>query len=1021
MRSLLPPASGLLCAVTFLGTAMAQVTAPVNGPHDRNVPVHAFVHATLHPEPGRTVYDATLVVTGERITAVGRDVSVPKDAVVHDLRGAHVWPGLVEPYGDLGMPKDAPAPARTPAGARHWNPAVRATHRAAARYAPDADQAARLRAQGVTAVWVHQPDGIVRGTGAVVLPAGRSPQLDVLVADASAHFSFQKGSSTDPYPSSLTGSIALLRQTLLDARWYGEGGAAELRDAELEALASQQRLPWVFEARDREDVLRIAALGREHGFRAIVKGGGDEVARWREVADAGLDLILPVVQPDAPDVRDPHDALEVPIARLKHWELAPHGPRILHQAGVRFAFTRHGLKEPEDWWPAVRRMVRCGLDSSTAIAACTTVPAAYLGLEDHLGALATGALANLLITTDHLLAEDNAVQETWVAGERFVLADRSLPDVRGTYDLNIDGRTLRLEVTGGRWRDRKATLRDAAGDTAKYAADLTHSGERIGLRFDARAIGRAGDVRLNGTVHAEGAIWDGQGVIPGDSWTPWSAVRRADAAPVKDPAARKATLDSLLASVPGAVWAPFSAYGDTLVPDSATILFKGATVWTNTERGILRQADVLVHQGRVAAVGTALDPTTVLTGRTPPAVREVNATGLHLTPGIVDEHSHIALRRGVNEGGQAISAEVRMTDVVDPDDVDIYRQLAGGVTAAQLLHGSANPIGGQSALVKLRWGLSADAFPIDDARGFIKFALGENVKQSTSPHGHRYPRTRMGVEQVMLDAFLRARDHRALHDAHAAAVARTGARRRRTAPPPAPRRDLELEALAEVLRGERFISCHSYVQSEIEMLMDLADSLGFTVNTFTHILEGYKMADRMREHGVAASTFSDWWAYKWEVYEAIPYNAALLWQAGVLTGINSDDAEMGRRLNQEAAKAVKYGGVPEEEALKMVTLNPARMLHLDHRMGTVEPGKDADLVLWSAHPLSIDARAEMTLVDGRPLYERSRDERLRAMIRTERDRLVTKVLAAQRLGARTEAPAPKKDGHWHCETLGEEP
>ncbi|MBK8950726.1 MAG: amidohydrolase family protein [Flavobacteriales bacterium] len=1021
MRSLLLLAFGLLGALAGHRSALAQVTAPVNGPHDRNVPVHAFVHATVHPAPGRTLYDATVVVSGDRITAVGQGVSVPKDAVVHDLHGAHVWPGFVEPYGDLGMPKEAPAPARTPAGAHHWNPAVRATQRAATRYAPDAEQAARLRAQGVTAVWVHQADGIVRGTGAVVLPAGRSPQLDVLVTDASAHFSFQKGSSTDPYPSSLTGSIALFRQTLLDARWYADGGAADLRDAELEALAAQQRLPWVFEARDRDDVLRIAALGREHGFRAIVRGGGDEYARWPEVAAAGLDLILPVVQPDAPDVRDPHDATEVPIARLKHWELAPHGPRILHEAGVRFAFTRQGLKEPEDWWPALRRLVRCGLDSSAAIAACTTVPAAYLGLEDRLGVLATGALANLLITTDHLLAEDNSVQETWVAGERFVHTDRGLADVRGTYDLNIDGRTLRLEVSGGRWRDRKAVLRGAAGDTVKYATDLTHTGERIGLRFDAKAIGRAGDVRLNGTVHADGAIWDGQGVIPGDTWAPWSAVRRIDAGPVKEPAARRSALDSLLASAPGDVWAPFSAYGDTLVPDSVTLLFKGATVWTNTAQGVLRNADVLVHQGRVAAVGTALDPYTVLTGRSRPVVREVDARGLHLTPGIVDEHSHIALRRGVNEGGQAISAEVRMTDVIDADDVDIYRQLAGGVTAAQLLHGSANPIGGQSALVKLRWGLPADAFPIDRAQGFIKFALGENVKQSTSPNGKRYPRTRMGVEQLMLDAFLRARDHRVLHDAHAAATAKAGSRRKRNTTVAAPRRDLELEALGEILRGERFISCHSYVQSEIEMLMDLADSLGFTVNTFTHILEGYKMAARMREHGVAASTFSDWWAYKWEVYEAIPYNAALLWQAGVLTGINSDDAEMGRRLNQEAAKAVKYGGVPEEEALKMVTFNPARMLRLDHRMGSVEPGKDADLVLWSAHPLSIDARAEMTLVDGRPLYERARDERLRTALRAERDRLTGKVLAAQRLGARTESPAPRKDGHWHCETIGEEP
>jgi imidazolonepropionase-like amidohydrolase len=377
----------------------------------------------------------------------------------------------------------------------------------------------------------------------------------------------------------------------------------------------------------------------------------------------------------------------------------------------------------------------------------------------------------------------------------------------------------------------------------------------------------------------------------------------------------------------------------------------------------------------------------------------IDATGKHLTAGIIDEHNHIAISEGVNEGTKASSAEVRIGDVVTSEDINIYRQLSGGVTAAQLLHGSANPIGGQSALIKFRWGYAPEKMKIEGADGFIKFALGENVKQSNwgEKFSLRYPQTRMGVEQMYVNYFTKAREYE-----------KNWSNKKNV------RRDLELETLLEILNKKRFITCHSYVQSEINMLMHVADSFGFKVNTFTHILEGYKVADKMKAHGVNASTFADWWAYKYEVIDAIPYNATILNKMGINTAINSDDAEMARRLNQEAAKSVKYGKTSEEDAWKMVTLNPAKMLHLDAKMGSIKVGKDADVVVWCDHPLSIYAKAEKTFVDGICFYDVENDVQKRETILRERARLIQKMVDDKKAGAPTQDPVKKDNRSYSC-------
>lgn len=999
---------------TFLPLlVVAQSTPPPAHVRTAAPTLFAFTNATLHLDARTVVRKGTLVVRDGEVVAAGEKAVIPAGAVVRDLNGMHIWPALIEPYSDLGLPSSTPEERKAEVrAARHWNAALRADAHAHELYKADAERAGKLREQGYALVIAHRMDGIARGSSAAIALNDEAPVKSIVRADVAGHFSFRKGSSPDGYPSSLMGSIALLRQALLDAKWYAEQPVKKETDAVLHALVCQLDGRLVTEASDRNDVLRWSRLLKEFGLTALVKGAGDEYARLPEIKAAGLPLIVPFAQPEAFDVEDPYDALEVSFTRLKHWELAMRNAYLLDSAGVAFALTTHGRKELKDVWKDLRKLVAFGLDSAKAIEKVTVEAARLFGMDDRFGALRPGMSASFLITTNHLLHEKNVIQENWVEGRRFVIDDPDKLQLQGSYDLNLGDAIWSLEVTGDPGKHEASIRRPDEADSLKVKARFELSGNVVSMSFSPK--GKAEEItRLNGSIHAGGGIWDGQGQRPGGAWFAWSAVRKAGSAKEPKPAKRD-SVSVKAPTIPGAINYPLVGFGWKEAPKAQTVVFRNATVWTNSAKGIMRNADVLIHQGKVLAVGEKLDALTYFPGKHKPSVVEVDATGRHLTCGIVDEHSHIAIARGVNEGSHHITSEVRIGDVVNPDDINIYRNLAGGVTTVQQLHGSANVIGGQSAVIKLRWGHSADSLLLKGARPRIKFALGENVKQSNWGPSSRFPQTRMGVEQAFYDAFHQAREYQAEHD-------RWNAMKPKERPGKiAPRRDLRMEALAEILRGERDISCHSYVQSEVAMLMHVADSMRFTVNTFTHILEGYKVAPAMKRHGASASTFSDWWAYKFEVTDAIPYNAALLHRNGVNTGINSDDAEMSRRLNQEAAKAVKYGGVSAEEAWKMVTLNPARMLGLDHRLGSVEPDKDADLVLWSADPLSIDARSLMTYVDGVCYYDEAKDREQRAWLAAERDRLVRAMMQAKADGAPARKPGRERPRLWCCEDLGED-
>ncbi|MFZ0884142.1 MAG: amidohydrolase [Candidatus Acidiferrales bacterium] len=436
----------------------------------------------------------------------------------------------------------------------------------------------------------------------------------------------------------------------------------------------------------------------------------------------------------------------------------------------------------------------------------------------------------------------------------------------------------------------------------------------------------------------------------------------------------------------------------TRAQNPGTILIQNATVMTVTH-GNIEHGSILIRDGKIAAVGTDL--------KAPEGAAVIDATGQYVIPGIIDCHSHIAIDGGVNEGAPAVSSMANIKDVLNPDDIDIYRDLAGGVTTANILHGSANPIGGQTIVIKLRWGKPASELPFEGAVPGIKFALGENPKRSnfTVPLGvpQRYPATRLGVEEVIRQAFTEAREYKKQWDDY---NQRKAAGEQNLIPP---RRDEQMEPLVEVMEGKRYVHAHCYRADEIMMLIRVGNEFGFKVRTFQHVLEGYKIADEIAASGAGGSTFSDWWAYKMEAFDAIPYNAALMTERGVVVSVNSDDAQEARQLNQEAAKSMKYGGLSANDALKLVTLNPAIQLGIDNRVGSIDVGKDADLAIYSHDPLSVYAVVQKTLIDGQVYFDRQKDIAQRPELAKEKQALLDKEKKAAEEKKPEEKPATKPE------------
>lgn len=1047
-----------LCASVVLGS-----TTPEYNMRDKSPTLTALTNATVYLSPGKSIEKATIVFEDGVIRSVGANVTAPAGARVIDLDGKTVYPGFIEVFSEYGLKKpekkrgggnNAPVFTSDRKGGAAWNGAIHAELNWADEFEPSKKSAEELIEIGFTVAQSARQDGIFRGN-AFVASLGEGLPNDLLLSKSSGPWmSFDKGTSKQGYPGSMMGSIALIRQTFLDAGWYEKAHAAYQSNPEqekpeynvaLEALRGANAQTYLFETGDELTLLRADRVAKEFGFNFTHIGSNYEYSRLNEIKATGATLVLPVNYPKAPPVGTLEDELDVSLAKLRHWETAPSNPARLAEAGVTFAFTTDGLKKKSDFWKSVRSAVKRGLPKETALAALTTVPAELAGVSHLTGAIAKGQLANLVVTDGDIFEKKTKILSVWVSGAETEVEEEPPLDYRGTYSLSLgdNSYTLRLKgepekvtgelVIGEATEDSTEVAKKLKGaavedDKLSFKVSLDTLGFDGSLRFSVR---RDGDELLGKCATPQGDILTWSGSLT-EKYDPDAEKKKKDkkknddsdtksddsgsdgddqaaedeAGTDKEDGAEEEDEETFVARLTY----PNMAYGFSELPKTGFALVKNATLWTCDEQGNLENGDMLIKDGKIVKIGSNLD--------TPSGAQVIDATGKHVTPGIIDEHSHIAISRGVNECTESITAEVRIGDVVNSDDISIYRQLSGGVTAARLLHGSCNPIGGQAQAIKLRWGSTPEEMKFRAAPPSIKCALGENVVRRTwgDNYNNRYPVTRMGVETIMKDGFRAALENAADWEKFNKL---SSSARARTVPP---RRDLEFEALQDIAGSKMFITCHSYVQTEILMLMRLAEEFGFHIQTFTHILEGYKVADEMAAHGAGGSTFSDWWAYKFEVYDAIPYNATLMTNKGVVTAINSDNGEMARRLNQEAAKSVMYGQMDEIEALKMVTINPAKLIKIDDRVGSLTAGKDADFVIWNGHPLSVYSSVEQTWIDGKNYFNLERDLQLREEIKKEKNALIQKALADDSGGSgKGKGKGSWGEGYkevereWHCD------
>ncbi len=789
------------------------------------------------------------------------------------------------------------------------------------------------------------------------------------------------------------------------------------------------KLRAMFLAGTRDDHDRVLSFAAEHQLRVVIWGGQEAYRIADRLKKTETDVILhvdfgdePKVDPPKPN-EDPYPDLIEPLRvrefKLQQWKRRAAGLAELQKAGVRFAVSSRDGKSPADVLKGLRQAIANGLDRDAALAALTTQAAAILGLEQDLGTIAVGRPANFVAMTGLFDNEQTKVRHVVINGHRYEYHKDSKPveptkpgepqpiQVAGTWAMEIESANgnlkADLELTqadrslSGRFRSDQGDGRLSSGTATKdgieFVVSIGAGDSTIQLKFD--TTGWIAPVKpANDPVAAPTEI-RGQLKSPFGAPTKWSATRvdpkpqavaavqltgiepssstltekaaeststNPEASALKPSNTEANSSTAAAASSAPVIELPVEFPDDRRARPIVTggnVLIQNGTVLTAT--GLtLPKTSILVKDGMIAAIGPDLPNES--------GALVIDATGRFLMPGIIDTHSHIMISTGlggVNEATMSIVCEVRIRDVVSSDDPGEYRALAGGVTTARLLHGSANCIGGQDAVVQLKQGTSAAEHLFPGAHSGVKFALGENVKF----RGGRFPNTRLGVEATLNRAFLEALDYRRVWLAYEQSKQQAGGAADRLLPP---RRDLRLEALADILNHQKFIHSHCYRADEILMLLRVAENHGIRVWSLQHVLEGYKVAPEIVKHGASCSTFADWWAYKVEAFDAVPQNAALLHQAGANTCIKSDDWELIRHLYVEAAKTVRYGNMPPDAALQTITLNPARELGLADRIGSLEVGKQADIAIFNGHPLNAFSRCEQTLIAGEVYFTREK-------------------------------------------------
>jgi imidazolonepropionase-like amidohydrolase len=943
------------CQVALLFCLSAQA-AEILPPGYRPAPlgVHALVGGKVVIKPGEVVTNATVIIRDGLIKAVGHDAAVPEEARVWDMKGTTIYAGFIDPYivmGGSNAPVStsdsepitsttlaaggvnffgAPGQDRGNAGPGYEVAKMTPQYRAVREYSPRDKSLTSLREIGFTAGVIAPGKGIIRGTSALVALSDENPNDAILKSDAFQHIAFETHQTGErAYPGSLMGVIATLRQTFFDAQHYAQDRADYSRNPQrrkrpeynpaLEALApvTEKKMRAMFEPGSALMVNRAGQVARELGIDFCIVSCGQEWRRPDLAKETDATFIVPLNFPSLPKMPTEADWEQVTLDQLRNWDWAPENAAVLREQGRELALTTYGLADKKKFRQNLKLALDRGLKEDDALAALTTIPAKLCGVENQLGTIETGKLANLTVVEgDGYFNPEHKLREVW-----------------------IDGRIYRVPPE---------EPKQAKADETKPTKP-----------------------------------------VPPEEGTP----NRPKGEPEKKPGPKQESTETKKEDVKGekglaekkdkkkdetkelqktrTARSPMEGHGPLATP--ASVVIRNATIWTCSDKGVLTNATLVISNGKIESVGAAK-------AEPGPDTLQIDGQGLHVTPGLIDCHSHTAILGAVNEGTLPSTAMVRISDVVNSETEHLYEQLAGGLTTANLLHGSANPIGGQNCVIKLRYGAAPDQLVFKETPAGIKFALGENVKQSNwgDQNTSRFPQTRMGVRTFIANRFTAGQEYLAEWDK----FKKSGG--------VAPRRDLELEAIGEILQGKRWIHCHSYRQDEILTLIRLMESFGVKIGTFQHVLEGYKIADEIARHGAGGSTFADWWAYKFEVYDAIPYNGSLMHDRGVLVSFNSDSSELARYLYLEAAKAVKFGETPEVEALKFVTLNPAKQLRIDKYVGSLEPGKDADFAIWSKAPLDSGTVCLQTWIDGKKYFDRSLDGERTKKLEKERADLLAK-------------------------------